>query len=236
MIRFIEMLYADPLLKFLVDTTMKSFVIFAVAGLFAFCLRRKSAAVRGFVWSLAIIGCLIIPLFSLVLPKWELGILPEAPVSIASIQLSTKPVSSIPIAPIPPQPNPVTSQSGPLTTLHWTDWIAIVWAGAGLFLFIRLIVGIVAVWGISTGSDDFSGQIEQLHPGWNRQISVRLSTRITVPIVWGFLRPVILLPVDANHWRTERLRAVLLHELAHIEAMGLGGADDCTGNVCSLLV
>ena len=217
MIRFIEMLYADPLLKFLVDTTMKSFVIFAVAGLFAFCLRRKSAAVRGFVWSLAIIGCLIIPLFSLVLPKWELGILPEAPVSIASIQLSTKPVSSIPIAPIPPQPNPVTSQSGPLTTLHWTDWIAIVWAGAGLFLFIRLIVGIVAVWGISTGSDDFSGQIEQLHPGWNRQISVRLSTRITVPIVWGFLRPVILLPVDANHWRTERLRAVLLHELAHIE-------------------
>ena len=217
MMRFIEMLYADPLLKFLVDTTMKSFVIFAVAGLFAFCLRRKSAAVRGFVWSLAIIGCLIIPLFSLVLPKWELGILPEAPVSIASIQLSTKPVSSIPIAPIPPQPNPVTSQSGPLTTLHWTDWIAIVWAGAGLFLFIRLIVGIVAVWGISTGSDDFSGQIEQLHPGWNRQISVRLSTRITVPIVWGFLRPVILLPVDANHWRTERLRAVLLHELAHIE-------------------
>ena len=50
MMRFIETLYADPLLKFLVDTTMKSFVIFAVAGLFAFRLRRKSAAMRGFVW------------------------------------------------------------------------------------------------------------------------------------------------------------------------------------------
>ena len=32
MIRFIETLYADPLLKFLVATTMRSFVIFAVAG------------------------------------------------------------------------------------------------------------------------------------------------------------------------------------------------------------
>ena len=217
MIRFIEMLYADPLLKFLVDTTMKSFVIFAVAGLFAFCLRRKSAAVRGFVWSLAIIGCLIIPLFSLVLPKWELGILPEAPVSIASSQLSTKPVSSIPIAPIPPQPNPVTSQSGPLTAMHWTDWIAIVWAGVGLFLFIRLIVGIGAIWHVSARSNNFSRAVEDFRSNWNRRANVRLSNRITVPIVWGFLRPVILLPVDANHWRTERLRAVLLHELAHIK-------------------
>ena len=84
MMRFIETLYADPLLKFLVDTTMKSFVIFAVAGLFVFCLRRKSAAVRGFVWSMAIVGCLMVPPFSFVLPKWELGILPaEAPVSMA---------------------------------------------------------------------------------------------------------------------------------------------------------
>ena len=74
MMRFIETLYADPLLKFLVDTTMKSFVIFTVAGLFAFCLRRKSAAVRGFVWSMAIVGCLIVPLFSVLLPKWGLGI------------------------------------------------------------------------------------------------------------------------------------------------------------------
>ena len=217
MMRFIETFYTDPLLKFLVDTTMKSFVIFAVAGLFAFCLRRRSAAVRGFVWSLAIIGCLIIPLFSLVLPKWELGILPEAPISIAPSQLSTKSVSSIPIAPIPPQPNPVTSQSGPLTAMHWTDWIAIVWAGIGLFLLIRLIVGIGAVWHISARSNNFSRAAEQFRSNWNRRADVRLSNRITVPMVWGFLRPVILLPVDANHWQTERLRTVLLHELAHVE-------------------
>ena len=217
MMRFIETLYADPLLKFLVDTTMKSFVIFVVAGLFAFCLRRRSAAMRGFIWSVAIVGCLIIPLFSLMLPRWELGILPEAPVSIAPIQLSTKPVSSIPITPTLSQPDPVTGQSGILTAMHWTDWIAIVWAGVGLFLLIRLIVGIGAVWYISTRSRNFSPAVEQLRSNWNRRTSVRLSNRITVPMVWVFLRPVILLPVDANHWQTERLRAVLLHELAHIK-------------------
>ena len=218
MMRFIEILYADPLLKFLADTTMKSFVIFAVAGLFAFWLRRKSAAVRGFVWSMAIVGCLIVPLFSLVLPKWELGILPvETPTSIAQSQLSPKPVSSIPITSTQPQPNSLTDQSNLLTALHWTNWIAIVWAGAGLFLLIRLIVGIGAVWDISARSNNFSRAVKQFPSNWNQQANVRLSDKITVPMVWGFLRPVILLPVDADQWQTERLRAVLLHELAHIK-------------------
>ena len=217
MIRFVEALYADPLLKFLADTTMKIFVIFVVAGLLAFFLRRRSAAIRGFIWSMAIVGCLIIPLLSLVLPKWELGILPEAPVSSPPIQLSTESASSIPITSTPPQPDPVTNQSSPFTTLHWTDWVAIVWVGVGLFLLIRLIVGIGAIWHISTRSSNFSRPVEQLRSDWNRRTTVRLSQEITVPIVWGFLRPVILLPIDANHWRTERLRAVLLHELAHIK-------------------
>ena len=217
MMRFIEVLYADPLLKFLVGTTVKSFVIFAVAGVFAFCLRRRSAAMRGFVWSMAIVGCLIIPLFSLVLPKWELGILPETPVSMATSQLSTNPVSSIPIIPTPRQPDPVPDQNSPFTTLHWTDWIAMVWVGFGLFLLIRLIVGLCAVWHISAHSSNFGRAVEQLRSDWNRRINVRLSNRVTVPMVWGLLRPVILLPVDANHWQTERLRAVLLHELAHLK-------------------
>ena len=218
MMRFIEMLYADPLLKFLVDTTIKSVVIFAVAGLFIFSLRRKSAAVRGFVWSMAIVGCLIVPLFSLLLPKWELGILPvETPTSIVQSQLPPKPVSSIAITPTQPQPNPVTGQSGSLAALQWTDWIAIVWASVGLFLLIRLIVGIGAVWHISDRSNNFSRAVEQFRSDWNQRVKVRLSNRITVPMVWGFLRPVILLPIEADDWQTERLRAVLFHELAHIK-------------------
>lgn len=217
MMRFIGTLYADPLLKFLTDTTMKSFVIFAVVGLVAFCLRRRSAAMRCFIWSMAIIGCLIIPLFSIMLPKWELGILPEAPVSIAPTQLTPKPVSSMPITPTPPQPTAVTRQSGPFTALQWTDWIAIVWAIVGLLLLLRLVVGIGAIWYISTRSNNFSRAVEQFPSDWNRRGNVRLSDRVTVPMVWGFLRPVILLPVDADHWQTDRLHAVLLHELAHIK-------------------
>ena len=236
MMLFIETFYANPLLKFLVDTTMKSFVIFAVAGLFVFCLRRKSAAVRGFVWNMAIIGCLSVPLFSLTLPKWKVSILPQTPITFETPQLTENvqptatPVSIAPsasesatvsptqaIPTLPQQPQPVTDKGSLLPTIHWTNWVGIVWACVSVFFFARLIAGIAAVWHISIRSKDFSCSIEQLPPTWNQQIGVCLSDRITVPMMWGFLRPVILLPTDAAKWQTERLHAVMLHETAHIK-------------------
>ena len=38
-----------------------------------------------------------------------------------------------------------------------------------------------------------------------------------IPVVWGFFRCRLLLPAAAQHWSNEKLRSVLLHELAHIK-------------------
>ncbi len=244
MIPLIETLETNLWLQFLIDATMKSFVIFAVAGLFGFILHRHSAAVRGLVWSLAILGCLIIPFFSLTLPQWEVGVLPAtperfsmdrladnrkaaiSPVPTASRPLSSTPASSTQATSIPIQPKPVISESGVpqsnisetgLASLHWTEWIAVCWAGGALFLITRLIVGIGAVWHLSARSNSFSGSTPHMHPDWKRLVSVRQSEAVTVPMVWGLFRPVILLPTDADEWEPERQRAVLLHELAHIQ-------------------
>ena len=244
MIPLIETLETNLWLKFLIDATMKSFVIFAVAGLFGWMLRRHSAAVRGLVWSLAIVGCLIVPLFSLTLPQWEVGVLlatPDefevdrwadnrqastSPAPIVSRPLPSTAASSTQVIPTPIQPKSATSESSPpqlstsgtvFTSLHWTDWVAVCWAGGALFLLVRLIVGISAVWYISIRSDPFTGSVPHIHPSWKRPVNVRLSDSVTVPMMWGFFRPVILLPADAEDWQPERRRAVLLHELAHIQ-------------------
>ena len=244
MIPLIETLEINLGLRFLIDATMKSFVIFAVAGLFGFILRSHSAAVRGLVWSLAIAGCLIVPFFSLTLPQWEVGVLPAtpegsevdrwvdnkqtatSPLPIASRPLPSTTASSTQTTLIPIQPEPLTDKSDVsqlntertgLTSLHWTDWIAMCWVGGALFLLACLIVGIGAVWHLSVHSDNFNDSIPYVHSGWKRSVSVRLSDAVTVPMVWGLFRPVILLPADADEWEPERQRAVLLHELAHIQ-------------------
>ena len=244
MIPLIETLETNLWLKFLIDATMKSFVIFAVAGLFGLVLRRHSAAVRGLIWSLAIVGCLIVPLFSITLPQWEVGVLPatpeefevdqwaenrqpaRSPVPIVARPLPSTTASSTQATPTPIQSKSTTdeidsSQLGTsgtsIASLYWTDWIAVCWAGGMLFLLVRLIVGIGAVWHLSARSNSFSGSTSHVHPDWKRPASVRLSNAVTVPMVWGLFRPVILLPADAEDWQPERRRAVLLHELAHIQ-------------------
>ena len=244
MMPLIETLEINLWLKFLIDATLKSFVIFAVAGLFGWMLRRHSAAVRGLVWSLAIVGCLIVPLFSLTLPQWEVGVLPvtperfeidrlaensqsaTSPVPIVSRPLPSTAASSTQATPTPIQPNTVTSEKSTsqsstsgtgLASLHWTDWLAVCWTGGTLFLLVHLIVGIGAVWHLSARSNSFSGSTPHVHPDWKRPVSIRQSDAVTVPMVWGLFRPVILLPADADEWEPERQRAVLLHELAHIQ-------------------
>ena len=240
----IETLETNLWLRFLIDATMKSLVIFAVAGVFGWMLRRRSAAVRGLVWSLAIMGCLIVPLFSLTLPQWEVGVLPATPEELEVDRWRDNrqpPTSPVPIASSPSpsstasstqttltsiQTKPATGEVGTpqlstsgtdLASLHWTDWLTVCWVGGMLFLLARLIVGIGAVWHISLRSNTFSISIPQVHPGWKQPVSIRLSDAVTVPMVWGLFRPVILLPADADEWEPERRRAVLLHELAHIQ-------------------
>lgn len=51
-----------------------------------------------------------------------------------------------------------------------------------------------------------------------RKVQLLISTHIQVPVMIGFLKPLILLPVAMfNNLTAEQLEAILLHELAHIK-------------------
>ena len=52
--------------------------------------------------------------------------------------------------------------------------------------------------------------------GYRRPIEVRQCPQILVPMTWGLVRPVILVPAGNVHWSDAAKRSVLLHELGHI--------------------
>jgi len=64
-------------LTILLDASMKGAVILLAASVLCFFLRRTSAAARHLVWSLALISVLALPVFSMLLPGWNLPVLPK---------------------------------------------------------------------------------------------------------------------------------------------------------------
>jgi HEAT repeat protein len=55
--------------------------------------------------------------------------------------------------------------------------------------------------------------------GVRRPVQVLFSDRLTVPVTWGIIRPVVVLPLDAWEWAADRIRIVLLHEVAHVRRL-----------------
>ncbi len=52
--------------------------------------------------------------------------------------------------------------------------------------------------------------------GLRRRVRLLLTDRRAIPMTWGILWPVLLLPREAQNWPADRLRIVLLHELTHV--------------------
>jgi TonB family protein len=57
--------------------------------------------------------------------------------------------------------------------------------------------------------------------GIGRNVRVLESPAAAVPMTWGTLRPVVLLPEEARRWPAARLHAVMMHELVHVRRCDL---------------
>ena len=71
---------------------------------------------------------------------------------------------------------------------------------------------------------EFARQWLAAHP-LRRKIAIRQSDRISSPLSFGILRPVILLPKKTDWTDEEALRYVLEHEFVHIRRF------DCVGKL-----
>jgi beta-lactamase regulating signal transducer with metallopeptidase domain len=53
----------------------------------------------------------------------------------------------------------------------------------------------------------------------DRPLTLMRGDRLGVPVTWGVVYPVVLLPEDADEWPEERRHYVLVHEMAHVKRL-----------------
>jgi HEAT repeat protein/beta-lactamase regulating signal transducer with metallopeptidase domain len=222
-----------------VDALIKVTLVLGLASLATLVLGRASAALRHLVWTLALTSALVLPLLSVALPRWQLPIVtltgeaaPQMDDAIApapSLARRARPadttfrapaVEPLPL-PAPPAPNPDTLFTARLSL---TSALVLIWAAGVLAVVGRLVVGLVAVQWLSRRTVpvvdapwlplavELAAEL-----GITRRLTFLESARASMPMASGLFAPSVLMPEDANRWPLERLRIVLLHELAHVK-------------------
>jgi HEAT repeat protein/beta-lactamase regulating signal transducer with metallopeptidase domain len=227
------------------DVVVKATLLFLSAGLASFLLRRRSAALRHIIWTLALVGVLVLPMLSMALPHWQLNLvtIESASHSVSSFQLpaSSSYAGENQAAAAdhrPPAPSlqrnrsasqsRVSESTAPSVPSHapmsWSALLLGVWMIGASLILIRLAAGVIAVQWMSRRTERVS-DAPWLPQATALAIELGVSPRIVflrsrgaaMPMAWGLFRPAVLMPADADHWPAERLRIVLLHELAHVK-------------------
>jgi TonB family protein len=206
----------------LLEATLRASVIIGAGLLVSRLLHRRSAALRHFVVAATLVAGAMVPVLHVALPTWPLAA-PGAPSWIAAPSPATVAATSEPAA-------ATTAASIASTPSDRADALAItamtVWLFGALVLAVRQGAALARLRALERRATLFGAG-----PWTALAREIALHERIRRPAIlletdvpdllatWGVRRPRILVPSHARTWTTERVRAVLHHEIAHIRRM-----------------
>lgn len=236
-------------LSVVLDAAAKGSLLFLVAIILTYALRRAPAAARHTVWSIALACQLLLPVLSAVLPQWSAPVLPAGYPVAASWEKAAAPMAArigdeasggVGMAPDLSDGSIVSEEvSASLAGESITPlprsagdsgnaglWITLAWLAGVLAVVLRLAIGTLQVaWfarqAVRVTDPDWLSLAQRVALQFDvqRPLTLLCGSRLSVPVTWGILYPVVLLPTDADQWDEERRRVVLLHEVAHIKRL-----------------
>ncbi len=198
-------------------------ILLAAVGLLELLLRRKAASLRHLLWSSALAGALAMPLLSGLIPRWRIPVWEDL-VPAPGTALFRTDVYGQAAAPPESAGEMRAAQSGPSSgpASRGVRWLGLLWLAGALAVCVQVLVGVAAVVRLRRKARNAPEAVSSLAAELAAGMGVRQRVRVlsagsaTTPMTWGIVRPVVLLPETVVSGSPERLRAVLLHELAHI--------------------
>jgi beta-lactamase regulating signal transducer with metallopeptidase domain len=231
-------LFVNPAVSAALLIIVKATVLLGVAAIVqALLYRWTSAATRHLVWTLGIVGVLLLPVLSLALPDWTVAIraaapkvADRAPVIGRGQQPMNLPTSSASLArtleaapEAPPASLRLRGFAAMTDALSSPAVLGGVYAAGVIIMLIQLAVQRWNIRRLAREATDMRGfewtrlSIECAHSiGVHRPVRLLRSRESSMPMAFGTRRPAILLPALAATWPDDRRRAVVLHELAHV--------------------
>jgi TonB family protein len=194
----------------MIDAVIKSSLVVIAAAACSAIFSRQSAAVRHMIWTAGVVFALLVPAAGPLLPSWHVGVIPTA-VDVIQGPAATSQVSGTLLV-SPPRHFSVTDFAFYL----WLTGVGIaaIWLLAGTSRLAWLAFHAMPVRG-----ENWTAVAAEVSRELHLRRSVRLLKADRAPMIgaWGIFRGHVLLPADAESWPDDRIRVVLIHELAHIK-------------------
>jgi len=214
-------------MSLLVDASIRVSLILAAALAATLLLRRGSAAARHWLLAAAVACALAAPLLRPIAPSWNVHVGAgdalqrlALPAAVRSSE-NAVPTSTSQYAGAPRTSTSATAVGGQRPGAG--QWLGTIWAIGVIVNALLLIVGLLRLaWIASRAEPAADVRITRIATevaatlGLNRPVRLLRSRHSSLLFTWGHARPKVLLPATAPDWSDDRIRIVLLHELAHI--------------------
>ncbi len=181
--------------QLLFEAALKSTALLAVASLVTRALRSQSPALRHRIWALALTGSLLLPVLS-ALSTFQLAPAAETTVrQVTAVPRFNEPSTGAMV---------INATLAVAQKASATDWLTSLWLTGTALSLASLTIGAVRLRQLKSTSRP------------SESPNIHLAATECMPMTWGALRPLVLLPASAATWTPDRTRAVLAHESAHI--------------------
>jgi beta-lactamase regulating signal transducer with metallopeptidase domain len=198
----------------LVHSLWQGLVLTVLASVVLLLTRRTTAALR-YALLCALFFCFLVGVLGSFLLEWTTGYQPaDQRFAIATSANSLSPSLVF---------GKLTEQVTFFLNAN-AQWIVLSWLFVFLFRSVRMIkdlvqVGLLRTQNILAARKDWTVRVQLLASelGIRKTVPLIESARVSIPVVIGYFKPLILVPVGLlNHLPPGEVEAVLLHELAHI--------------------